>query len=103
MYGPRQSRSRGPITLYAIPNHGSFPRLGLSIGRRVGAAVRRNAIKRRLREAFRLAQSDLPASLTGRYDYVVVARPHEPMATSGYVVVLLDLAGRLDADLRSRA
>lgn len=47
------------------------PRLGLSVGRRVGGAVERNRVKRLLREAFWASADGLPA---GR-DYVLVARP----------------------------
>lgn len=35
------------------------PRLGLSVSRKVGGAVQRNLIKRRLREIFRLNQAEL--------------------------------------------
>lgn len=49
---------------------GSTPRLGLSIGARaVGSAVRRNQIKRLVRESFRLHQHELP-----NVDIVVNAR-----------------------------
>ncbi len=47
------------------------PRLGISVGRRIGKAVRRNKVKRAVREAF----WELADGLPGADDYVIVARP----------------------------
>jgi ribonuclease P protein component len=55
----------------ASPTASTLPRLGVSVGRRVGGAVERNRVKRLLREAFWAVAPDLP----GSWDYVVVARP----------------------------
>lgn len=44
--------------------------MGLSVSKKVGVAVKRNAVRRRLREIFRSAASDLP----GGVDVVVSAR-----------------------------
>lgn len=80
--------SKGPLTLYSLPNALGHPRLGISISRKVGTAPRRNRIKRLLRECFRLTQHDLP----GAYDLVIVVRPHEPMALADYQELLRELA-----------
>ncbi len=53
------------------PEGTELPRLGVSVGRRVGGAVERNRVKRVLREAFWAVAPGLPE----RCDYVVVARP----------------------------
>lgn len=55
----------------ADPTDGEGPRLGVSVGRRVGGAVERNRVKRLVRESFWALAADLPPDA----DYVVVARP----------------------------
>ncbi|WP_184331049.1 ribonuclease P protein component [Povalibacter uvarum] len=58
------------FAVFARPNGGSTARLGLSVAARIiGGAVRRNRIKRLVRESFRLHQHDFPA-----VDIVVNAR-----------------------------
>ena len=76
VYELRQSAAAGPLVLYAAPRPAAVttPRLGLSVSRRVGNAVVRNAWKRRLREAFRAVRGDLPAGS----DYVIVVRGGPP-------------------------
>jgi ribonuclease P protein component len=80
VYAAKVRESRGPLTVFAIPNDLGHPRLGLSVGRRVGTAPKRNRIKRFLREAFRLMQHDLPRG----YDIVVNVRPHETALLADY-------------------
>ena len=80
VFAARVRKKIGPICLYAAPNDQGLMRMGLSTSRRVGSAVQRNRIKRRLREAFRLSQHDWP----GNYDFVVVAYRHELLATDDY-------------------
>ncbi len=81
VYGARLSRRCGPLIFYAVPTDGGHWRLGLSVSRRVGTAVRRNRIKRLLREAFRLHRHTWPAA----YDLVVVVLPHAPKRFEDYV------------------
>ena len=71
----REGRSHASreLVVYAFPNAdaGAEPRLGVSVGRKVGGAVQRNKVKRLLREAFWAMAPELP----GEHDFVVVARP----------------------------
>jgi ribonuclease P protein component len=53
------------------------PRLGLSVSKKVGSAVTRNSVRRRLREIFRSSSSSLPASL----DLVISAKPAAAQAS----------------------
>jgi len=72
------------VAVHAKPNDAAIHRLGISIGRKVGTAARRNRIKRLIREAFRLGQHGLPTEAPAPYDFVVVVRPHEPLALDAY-------------------
>jgi ribonuclease P protein component len=91
VYDARVRESRGPLTLYAIPNDLNHPRLGLSVSRKVGTAVKRNRIRRLLREAFRHMQHDLPRG----YDLVIVVRPHDPLILAEYQKLLMAMVVRV--------
>lgn len=95
----RLRKSAGPLTVFGRPNGLPHARLGLSIGRKVGNAVVRTTLKRRLREAFRQNKADLPAGL----DLVVSARPHEPLPLARYADLLIDAARRIAAEHERRA
>jgi ribonuclease P protein component len=67
----RRPVSDAVLVLHVAENGLGFPRLGISVPRRlVRKATGRNRIKRRVREAFRLQKQDLPRGL----DLIVVPR-----------------------------
>lgn len=65
------------LSVHAFPNEIGTPRLGLSVSKKVGNAVTRNTVRRRLREVFHSAGGRIPGGL----DLVVSARPQASEAT----------------------
>jgi len=96
VYAGKVRGSAGPITAFALPNGLAHCRLGLSVGRRVGGAVKRNAVKRRLREAFRLLQPSLAAGGSPGLDLVINVAPHELLKMQDY----RELLGRCTEHVR---
>ena len=81
------------IIIYALPNGLNYCRLGLAVNRKVGDAVVRNRLKRRLREIFRKQLTDRPL----RYDFVVVARSVAAHAEfADLQTIIIKLFSRLD-------
>ncbi|MBR4864708.1 MAG: ribonuclease P protein component [Oscillospiraceae bacterium] len=60
----------GFLVLYARKNHSSANRVGLTVSKKLGCAVVRNRVRRRLREIYRLNEHLFAPG----WDIVVVAR-----------------------------
>jgi ribonuclease P protein component len=72
VYRDGRSHAGRHLIVYSFPRAGEDgPRLGVSVGRKVGGAVVRNQVKRLLRDAFWACADDIPEG----YDFVIVARP----------------------------
>jgi ribonuclease P protein component len=73
VYREGRSHASRYLVVYAFPrpDDPGPPRLGVSVGRKLGGAVERNRVKRLLREAFWATAEELGEGL----DFVIVARP----------------------------
>jgi ribonuclease P protein component len=73
VYREGSSHASRHLVVYAFPRgeDGEPPRLGVSVGRKLGGAVERNRVKRLLREAFWSTAGEIAAG----HDFVIVARP----------------------------
>ncbi len=70
----------------ALPNGLAEMRIGYTVTKKIGSAVIRNRIRRRLRE---IARRALPVSGEAGFDYVVIARP--AAATRSFPLLLDDM------------
>jgi ribonuclease P protein component len=94
VFSAKSSASNSWIVLYAAPNDLEYPRLGLTVSRKVGGSVERNRWKRLLREGFRVSQQKLPA-----LDLICLPRGKTPPALSEIESSYLELAARLNRRL----
>ena len=70
LYARGKSSAGVYLAVYTRPNRAGVTRLGLTVSSKLGGAVKRNRIRRRLREAYRLEEDKLRPGC----DIVIVAR-----------------------------
>ncbi len=70
--------SLGSALLYVLPNKLPYNRLGITAGKKIGNAVKRNRAKRIIRAAYTEAEKLAPVGL----DLVIVARSELPAQSS---------------------
>lgn len=96
----RGARSRGQrLVLLVLPNPDGETRLGFTVSKKVGNAVVRNRVRRRLRELFRQKH----ACLLAGHDTVVIAYPGAASASSAELLADLLDVGRHAAKRHRRS
>ena len=89
--------SSHPLVALALENGWNVTRVGITVSSKVGNAVARNRIRRRLREIFRRQRDQLP----GGIDIVLIASPKAAVADfSTLHAAYCSLAGKLQGHFR---
>jgi ribonuclease P protein component len=94
IYERRLRAADGHLLIFAAPNALGHARFGVSVSKKLGGAVQRTALKRLLREAFRLSQHELPSHL----DLILIPQRSSTAETAGladYRQSLVRLTNRL--------
>ena len=70
LYSRGRSVASKTLVVYAAKNRSGESRLGITVSKKLGNAVARNRMRRRLKECYRLNEENV----TGGFDLVLVAR-----------------------------
>lgn len=97
VFSERRSSGDGVLVVYVADNGLAWSRLGLSVSRRVGNAVIRHYVRRRIREAFRLSKDTLPKGL----DIICVAQVGASERGADFVSSLRELIPRAERRKRT--
>lgn len=77
VYNNKNSKATSLLVLYNMKNDYDYSRLGVSVSKKVGKAVVRNKIKRRLKEIYRLNEYTIKSG----YDIIIIVRVKANNAT----------------------
>lgn len=90
-----KSQSTEHFEIFIFPNQVKRQRLGITTSKKIGTAVKRNRIKRLLREFFRLHKAYLPTSS----DTLFIAKPGADQLNHSGLYEELNFLLRLDKSL----
>ena len=82
LYAKGRSCAAGTVVVYALPRRRGKGRIGITAGKAVGCAVKRNRAKRLIRESY----ARLSPRVKYGYDLVFVARAKTPSVKCGAVL-----------------
>jgi ribonuclease P protein component len=85
VYREGRRRSNREFTIFVRPNGLDLSRFGWSIKKALGTAVRRNRIRRRLREILRLHRQEISPG------WDIVIHPRSSAATADFSALMTDL------------
>lgn len=99
VYGAGVRSGDDHLLIFLHNNDLNILRAGVSVSRKHGSAVHRNVKRRRLKEAFRLLQHELPRG----FDLILIPRQRDDSALLDYQVSIKNLVPRLARRLQRNA
>ena len=80
-----KTKGSGILVAFVVPNGLAINRLGVTVSKKMGKAVTRNLLRRRIKEAFRSFEQEL----VGGHDIVILPRPD--LACAGFSEIVKTL------------